>query len=140
MLRVVLDTNVIVTALRSRRGAAYRLLQLVGTRKFEHVLSVGLCFEYEAALKRPEVGIALSSETIDDILDYLCNAALRYEIHFLWRPTLPDPGDDLVLELAVRASCDAIVTYNLSDFVGIDRFGLVAMSPAAFLRKIGSLP
>jgi hypothetical protein len=62
--------------------------------------------------------------------------AVRQEIFFLWRPFLKDPGDDLVLEAAVAADCDSIVTYNLRDFAGIDRFDLRALSPGAFLNEL----
>ena len=74
---------------------------------------------------------------IDDILDYVCAAGQRQLIYFLWRPTLPDPSDDLVLEVAVHGQCDRIVTFNTRDFVGSDRFGVRVETPAAFLRSIG---
>jgi len=137
---VVLDTNVLVAALRSQNGAAYRVLSLVGSGAFEHALSVALVFEYEDVIKRPNVGITLPHRVIDDILDFLCSAALRRRIHFLWRPVLPDPGDDLVLEVAVEAQCTSIVTYNVRDFVGSERFGIRVLTPRQFLHAIGSPP
>lgn len=138
--RVVLDTNVLVAALRSRKGAAYRLLSLVGTGAFEHALSVALAFEYEDVLTRPSVGITLPRQVTDDILDFLCSAARRRRIHFLWRPVLPDPRDDLVLELAVEAQCMAVVTYNVRDFAGSERFGIRVLTPQQFLDTLGDPP
>ena len=134
--RVVLDTNILVAGLRSNRGASYQVLSLIGTGRFVHVVSVALLFEYESALTRPEVEIRLSRSAINDILDYVCATADRQQIHYLWRLTLSDPGDDLVLEVAAQGACDRIVTFNLRDFTGIDRFGLRAETPASFLGSI----
>lgn len=135
-LQVVLDTNVVVAALRSRRGAAHRLLSLVGTGAFEHSLSVGLLFEYEAALTRPGIGILLPRRRLEDVLDYLAASARRQQIHYLWRPVLRDPSDDLVLEVAVAGGCQAIVTYNVRDFAGSDRFSIRVVTPAQFLAAM----
>jgi len=135
--RIVLDTNVLVAGLRSRLGASNRLLSLIGTGRFVHVVSVALLFEYETAVMRPESGIALSRSAIDDVLDYLCAAGQRQHIYFLWRPTLPDPSDDLVLEVAVHGRCDRIVTFNTRDFAGSERFGIRVETPASFLRSMG---
>jgi putative PIN family toxin of toxin-antitoxin system len=132
----VLDTNVLVSGLRSRRGAAFRLLSLMGTGAFEHCLSVGLLFEYESALKRPGMVAKLSPRQLDAILDYLCSSAHRQEIYYLWRPALRDPSDDLVLEVAVAGECQSIVTYNVRDFVGSERFGIRVQTPAEFLTEL----
>ena len=137
MRRIVLDTNVLVAGLRSSLGASHRVLSLVGSGRFTHVVSVALLFEYEAAVKRPESGIRLPRPAIDDILDYVCAAGERQPIYFLWRPTLPDPSDDLVLEVAVHGRCDRIVTFNTRDFVGLARFGIQVETPAEFLRSLG---
>jgi len=134
---VVLDTNVLVAGLRSSLGASHRVLASVGTGRFVHVISVALLFEYEAAVKRPEAGIRLPPAVVDDVLDYLCAAAQRQQIFFLWRPVLRDPNDDLVLEVAVNGQCDRIVTFNVRDFAGADRFGIRVETPAAFLRFLG---
>lgn len=137
MRRVVLDTNVLVAAVRSNRGAAFQLLSLVGTGRFEHVLSVALVFEYEAVLSRPATGVRLPRRAIEDTLDYLCHTGILRHIDFLWRPILADPNDDFVLEVAVGGSCDTIVTFNLRDFRGAERFGLWVQTPQVFLRSIG---
>lgn len=138
-VRIVLDTNIIVAGLRSRRGAAYRLLSLLGTGAFEHCLSVALLFEYEAVVKRPETGIRLSQQQLEDTLDYITASAHLQTIHYLWRPTLPDPGDDLVLEVAVAGACRTIVTYNTRDFVGSERFGIRPVIPAEFLARVEAI-
>lgn len=133
--RVVLDTNVLVAGMRSRQGASYRVLSLVGSEAFKHCLSVPLLFEYEDALKRPGI-VPVSMQAVDDILDYLCTTADRRQIYFLWRPLLPDAADDLVLEVAVAGRCDTIVTFNQRDFVGSDRFAVRVQTPATFLISL----
>lgn len=136
-IEVVLDTNVLVAGLRSRRGAAARLLSLVGTGRFGINVSVPLVLEYEAVLLRPELQIPIPAGVIDDVLDYHCAVARQHEIFFLWRPQLKDAGDDMILELAVKAGCQYIITYNERDFAGCERFGISAVTPGAFLRHIG---
>jgi putative PIN family toxin of toxin-antitoxin system len=137
--RIVLDTNVLVSGLRSRRGASNRLLSLIGTGRFTHVVSVALLFEYEAAVTRPESGIRLKRSAINDVLDYVCSTAHRQAIYFLWRPSLPDPSDDLVLEVAVHGRCETVVTFNVRDFAGSERFGVHAQTPRDFLQSLGAV-
>ncbi len=141
MTRIVIDTNVVVSALMSRRGASFRLLSLVGPGQFDISLSVPLVLEYEDAAKRwAGSRIALSEQDIDDVIDYLCAVADHHKVYFLWRPMLKDPKDDMVLELAAGAGCSLIVTHNVSDFQGVERFGIEAIPPQAFLERIGALP
>lgn len=137
---VVLDTNVLVAGLRSQLGAAFDLLTLVGTGRFGINVSVPLLLEYEDVLARPELGLPIGAEAIDGVLDYHCSVARRHDIFFLWRPVLKDPGDDMVLELAVKARARFIVTYNQRDFAEAGRFGIEAVTPGEFLRKIGFYP
>jgi putative PIN family toxin of toxin-antitoxin system len=134
--RVVLDTNVVVAALRSRRGASYQLLSLLGEDRFEIAVSVPLMLEYEDVLARSLGEGPYSRQEIEDLLDFFCQAAHRQRIFFLWRPYLPDPKDDMVLELAVAAGCEAIVTFNTRDFVGAERLGLRIDTPGSFLRSL----
>ena len=135
--RIVIDTNVLVSALRSSRGASYRLLMLVGGADFEIAVSVPLVLEYEDVLKRMPEDTGLSDVDVEDFIDYLCEVAHRQEIHFLWRPVLRDSRDDLVLELATEAGCAVVVTHNVKDFAGSERFGVTAITPGEFLRSIG---
>jgi len=134
MERIVLDTNVLVSAMRSDRGPAYRLLGQVGTGRFEISVSVALVFEYESVLHR---ATTLERGDFDDLLDYLCSVAHRQKIFYLWRPLLRDPGDDLVLELAVSSGSRTIVTFNKRDFAAADRFGIEVRDPAEYLQQSG---
>lgn len=137
---MVLDTNVLVAALRSRRGAYHRLLKLVGDPRWRTNLSVPLLLEYEDVLKQPDVGHPLSPEQVDDVLDFLCASASLREIFYLWRPILTGPKDDFVLEVAVESGCDDIVTFNMRDFAGAEKFGVTAIRPQEFLRELGEIP
>lgn len=138
--QIVLDTNVLVAGLRSQRGASFRLLSLVGTARFEINLSVPLVMEYEEVLMREVAGRHVPRSVVEDVLDFHCIVAHRHRVFFLWRPLLRDPDDDMVLELAVAAGCDRIVTHNLRDFIGVERFGLRAVTPPTFLNEIGDEP
>lgn len=139
MQRVVVDTNVFVSALLSQRGASYRLLTLLDKQLFQFSLSVPLVVEYEDAAKRILPQTRLTEEDLDAILDYVCLMGDKHQIYYLWRPFLKDPHDDMVLELAVAAGCDAIVTFNMKDFAGVETFGLKILTPTDFLRRIGQL-
>jgi predicted nucleic acid-binding protein len=134
---VVLDTNVLEAAFRSRRGASFAVLSLVGTGRFEVAVSVPLVLEYEEVLLRHADERERPETSVRDLLDYLCSTGRRQPIFFRWPAMLPDPSDDMVLELAVAAGCDAIVTHNRRHYRGIHRFGIRVLSPAEFLDEIG---
>ena len=132
-MRIVLDTNVLISALRSSGGASFLLLSELGSADIELNVSVPLVLEYEATCKRLAHELGLTHQDIDDVVDYLCAIAEHREIYYLWRPQLPDPRDDMVLELAVE--CEAqIVTHNVRDFVGSERFGVTARTPQELLK------
>ncbi|HEX5718717.1 MAG TPA: putative toxin-antitoxin system toxin component, PIN family [Thermoanaerobaculia bacterium] len=130
----MLDTNVLVSAFRSREGVAFRLVSLLREGRFEISVSVPLILEYEDVLLR---ATALSEEAVLSVVQYLSSVAHRQKIYFLWRPSLPDPKDDMVLELAVASRATHIVTYNGKDFAAAERFGIQAVTPKAFLDVIG---
>lgn len=135
MIRVVLDTNVLVAAMISRDGASFQLLEMLGEvgPRFQPCLSVPLVLEYESALRRHEP----KEGDVDKLLQFMCAIGDRRQIYFLWRPFLSDPSDEMVLEVGVEASVDAIVTYNLKDFKGVkERFGIRVISPSDFLREL----
>ncbi len=139
MPQIVIDTNVLYAGLRSQRGYSFRLLQLVGTGKFDINLSVPLLLEYEDVMYRDLSKLQVSPPAIEAVLNYHCAVANHHKIFFLWRPFLRDPKDDLVLELAVAARCDYIVTFNQRDFQGVEKFALQAVSPKEFLSLFGEV-
>ena len=136
--RVVLDTNVLVAASRSRLGASFALLQAMRNRQFLVLLSVPLMLEYEAVLKRPEQ-LAASGRSVlmtDAFLDALCLCGEAVHLHYLWRPQLRDPADEMVLETALNGRADVLVSMNIRDFATAGRFRLKVATPGAFLRQL----
>lgn len=134
--RAVLDSSVLVAGLRSRRGASFRLLQLLRGGAYEIALSVPLVLEYESVLVRFASELGLSSRDVPALLNYFCSVAVQQSIHYLWRPQLRDPRDEFVLELAVAAGCHAVVTHNRRDFVGSSALGVEILSPSQFLHLV----
>ena len=135
-MRVVLDSCVIYSGLRSRLGGSYRILQLIPQKHFEVVVSVPLVLQYEDVLSRSEGMEHVSNGEVVEFLDGYIAQAQRTKVSFLWRPFLADGGDDLVLEAAVAGGAEAIVTFNLRDFGGIDKFGIRAITPKTFIQEL----
>ena len=136
MNEIIIDTNVLFAGLYSASGASYKLLGLLVSSDFEITLSTPLLFEYEDVLKRNQVLLNLEPTEIEIILDNLCRLAHFQKVYFLWRPYLPNPKDDMVLELAVAANNQIIVTHNLKDFAGVNKFGVEAITPKQFLERL----
>ena len=139
LYQVVIDTNVVVSALRSKRGAYYLLLSLLGKGKFDIYISVPLVLEYEEATRKARWKGKPHGNYISDIIDYICLVGKQRKIHFLWRPRGCDPRDEMVLEVAVASCCNAIVTYNKKDFTEAKSFGIELLTPKEFLVRIGVL-
>ncbi len=137
---IVMDTSVWIAALGSRLGASFRLLERIDSGRFTLNVSVPLILEYESAAKREAKRLGLTTKDIDDLLDYICTVAKPWPISYLWRPSLPDPGDEMVLELAVTARSSAIITFNERDFAAASQFGLRILRPGVFLKEIGDFP
>lgn len=141
MPRVVLDTDVIVTALRSATGGSNAILREVAHGRLTPLVTPAQFLEYEAVLKRPEQRLAhgLELQDIDRFLAALASACEAVEVSFQWRPQLSDPNDEMVLEAAVNGRADALVTHNVRDFAkGAARFGLQVLRPGELLKEFRS--
>ncbi|BAK65455.1 hypothetical protein SLG_07800 [Sphingobium sp. SYK-6] len=141
MHRVVLDTDVIVTALRSAEGGSNAVLRHAALGRLTPLVTPALFLEYEAVLKRPEQRLAhgLGLREIDRFLAALASASEAVEVSFQWRPQLSDPNDEMVLEAAVNGRADALITHNVRDFVkGAQRFGLHVLRPGDVLKELRS--
>ena len=136
---IVIDTSVLIAALRSPSGASFQVMQLIGRGEFATAVSVPLVLEYESVAKREIDNLTIDAEDVDDLIDYICRVSQHAEIFYTWRPQLRDPDDEMVLELAISSRSDAIITFNRRDFAGAERFGIQIMTPVEFLREIGVL-
>ena len=135
MLDIVIDTNVLLSAVYLDRGANYKLLSIIDGKKFVVNISTTLLYEYEEILKlKSKLGIAY----VDSILDYICLIGKKNSIFYLWRPKLKDVDDDFLLELAVKSS-SIMVTLNGKDFKPASEFGIKVMTPKKFLKHIGEI-
>jgi putative PIN family toxin of toxin-antitoxin system len=134
--RIILDTNVLYAGLYSSEGASYQILRAIERGQIRTILSTSLLFEYEDILKRKKLELGLSEKKIEAVLDNLCRLSEHQKIYYLWRPFLKDPNDDHILEVAVASQTEIIVTHNIKDFNGIDRFGIRAITPKQLLKEI----
>ncbi len=141
MRRIVLDTDVVVTALRSASGGSNAVLMAVAHGQLVPLVTPALFLESEAVLKRPEQRLAhgLDLFAIDRFLAALAAASEAVEISFRWRPQLRDANDEMVLETALNGQADALVTHNMKDFtVAAKKFGLRILRPGELLKEIRS--
>jgi putative PIN family toxin of toxin-antitoxin system len=138
-MHVVFDTSLLVSAVRSQAGASYALLAGLPHPRYKFCLSVALYMEWQAVLSRPEhLPPGQSAQTARGFLRYLASIAHLQDVHYLWRPFLRDPADDMVLELAIAAQARYIVTHNLRDFDRTISMGVIAISPGDFYQRIQS--
>jgi putative PIN family toxin of toxin-antitoxin system len=137
-MRAVLDTSVVVAALRSRRGPANKILFRVARREMIPLGTPSVFLEYEEVLKRPEQRLAhgLTLVQVDDFLAELAALMEPVEVRYQWRPQLRDPGDEMILEAAINGHADVLVTYNVRDFAGVERmFGIRVMTPVELVGR-----
>lgn len=140
-MRIVLDTSVVVSGLRTRLGAGNAVLREVAQLRLVPLANPPLFLEYEDVLKRPEHRLVhgLSLEAIDEFLAEFAALIEPVEVHFQWRPQTPDPNDEMVLETAINARANAVVTYNVADFAAAaKRFKISVLRPPDLLKKVRS--
>ena len=143
-MKIVIDTNIVLSALFSNRGASNKLLVwLFKNKKKYNVVSNTLVTEFEDVLTREKNLKQYNNLEKEDILafiDDICLISYHQSIHFLWRPFLTDSNDDMVLEVAVNANIGAIITFNPKDFKGVkESFGIDIFTPKEYLTKIGAI-
>jgi len=138
-VRLVLDTDVVVAAMRSPRGASAAILRAARKGRANLLLSVALALEYEAVCHQAEHRLAsgLSDWEIDVFVTAIVAMAEPVKTHFLWRPQLRDAGDEMVLEAAVNGRADALVTFNVRDFgTAPSHFGIEVLLPREAIRRV----
>ena len=137
--RVVLDTNVIFAGLDSKTGASRQIMLRLADDEFAAFTSGLLFAEYCGVLHRHRDRFGLTAAELDDFLDGLASLMYAQEIHFQWRPLLPDAKDDMVLECAIAAGADFLVTFNIRDFSNGAGFTPQIVTPAQFLLRLRDL-
>jgi putative PIN family toxin of toxin-antitoxin system len=140
--KLVIDTNVIVASLRSVKGASAALMLHVAEKRIKPLLTVALVLEIESVLCRPEqlAASGLTLELVQGFVDELCALSEPVQIHFAWRPMLHDAADEMVLEAAVNGQADALVTFNLKDFLpAASSLGMEVIAPVTALRVFNLL-
>ncbi len=137
-MKLVLDTDILVAAIRSDGGASRRILVAALNGQFDMLVSTSLLIEYEAVMTRPKhlEASSLASEDVGILLDAVAGIAKPVRLAFHWRPTLRDPDDDMVLETAVNGGATAIVTFNVKDFEGARQFGIDVLKPGEIVLKM----
>ena len=137
---IVIDTNVLVAALRSTLGHSRKLLRRVLLDEVLAGVSVPLFLEYEAVLTRSKhlASFGLSMEEVMEFLDGLAARLVPIEVSYLWRPQLRDPADEMVLEAAVNGGASHLVTWNIRDFGPAAYFGLEVVTPAEFVASLSA--
>ena len=132
-MRVVIDTNVLVAGLRRTGGASHAIILAVFERRVTPLLSVPLILEHEEVLKRPGLLPHLTPADVDVFLDLWCDRCEEQRIYFDWRPTVRDPDDDMLLELAVAGRVNFLVSSNIRDLGEVKKFGIAVVTPADFI-------
>lgn len=135
---VVLDTNVLISSLMSATGTSFRLVSFVRAGALRPAVTAPLVFEYDDVASRPGLLPHLSPSEITGFLDWFVSVSSQHKVHFLWRPLLRDPKDDMVLEAAVAASADYLVTFNTTDFHAASSLGVRVVTPLQLLALIPS--
>lgn len=132
--QIVLDTNVLISGLRSKRGASNALLQLLNDPRLKLHVSNALLFEYEQLLRREQTTLGLTDERIEALLDGFCTFGVQHHVSFIWRPTARDTDDDFLVDLAIAAHADFLVTFNVSDLQPVESYGIKVVTPKRMLE------
>lgn len=139
MVRAVLDTNILLSALRSRNGASHEILCRLVSRQFELVIGNTVLAEYDEVLKRecPRFGVPVA--TVDRFLDALCASSTYFQTSSFWKPALPDPDDEAIAQLALEAKVGYLVTCNQRHFPAERLPAIRVITPKELLQVLKSL-
>lgn len=139
MIRAVLDTNILVSALRSKNGASYEILSRLVKKEFELIIGNTVLAEYDEVLKRECPAFGIPVAIVDRFLDTLCASSTFYQTSSYWKPALPDPDDEAFAQLALEAKVGYLVTCNQRHFPSGRLPALRVVSPKEFLQALKSL-
>jgi predicted nucleic acid-binding protein len=125
-----------LSALKSSAGASFEVIRRLRAGAFTPAVTAPLVFEYQDVLSRPGLLPHLTQANVEGFIDWFVSLSSLHKVHFLWRPLLPDPKDDMVLEAAMASAADHLVTHNRSDFRAAAKLGVSVLTPAEFLSKL----
>ena len=131
-----MDTNVLVAAFRSRRGASFEIFRRLRLGEWTAVISNHLLYEYEEVLKRQALQVGMNLDDIDELLNAICARAEERILSHAWRPILHDPDDESLVQLAVESEARCIVSHNVRDLVPATALGVEVLQPRDFLAKL----
>jgi predicted nucleic acid-binding protein len=137
-MRAVMDTNVLIAAFRSRRGASFEVFRRLPLGEWTAVVSNHLVYEYEEVLKRDAPLLDLSLDDVDTVLNAVCARAEEWPLPPGWEPILDDPDDEPLVQLAVESGVRRIVTHNIGHLQPAARLGVEVLKPVDFLAKLGA--
>lgn len=135
-MKAVMDTNVILSALRSRHGASFEIFRRLRHGEWSAVISNHLLFEYEEVLKREATALNLTFGDIDELLNFICARAEEHLLSPTWQPVLSDSDDEPLVQLAVESSCMRVVTHNIRHLQPALKLGLEVLNPREFLVRL----
>jgi len=135
-LRAVLDTNVLVAALRSRSGASFEIFRRLLKNEWTAILSNHLIYEYEEVLKRQAVTFTLNYNDVDELLSAICARAEEISLRHHWDPVLADPDDEPLVQLAQESGALVIVTHNTRHLHPATQLGIQVLKPREFMAKL----
>lgn len=135
-MKAVMDTNVLVAALRSKQGASFEILRRLRIAEWTAVLSNHLLYEYEEVLKRQAPELGLSLEDVDQLLNALCARAEECLLSHAWQPILTDPDDEPLVQLAIESDALRIVSHNVRHLQPAVRLGVEVLRPREFLDRL----
>jgi putative PIN family toxin of toxin-antitoxin system len=133
-LQIVMDTSVLIAGMRSKTGVSNAFLRLLNDPRVRFHISNALLFEYDEVLRREQDALRLADQDIEDVLDGFCTMSEKHYRLFAWRPISTDPDDDFVVDLALSARVDYLVTYNLRDLQFVEQYGIKVRTPQRVLE------
>jgi putative PIN family toxin of toxin-antitoxin system len=131
-VRIVLDTNVVVSGLLSGARPPGQILDRVVTGEFHPCVDDRLLAEYDDVLHRPR--LKLDPRRVETFLAFVRESAVHVTCPTS-DITLPDPDDVALLEVAISAAAQCLITGNLKHFPEDQRAGVLVMSPAEFIAR-----
>lgn len=136
-MRAVMDTNVLVSAFRSRQGASYEVYRLLRLGQWRCLVSNHLLLEYEEQLTRQASDLCLGAPEIDEVLNLVCGRGEQWTLRYDWLPVLAnDPDDEPLVQLAHESTGRLIVTHNIRDLQSCAGLGISILRPSEFLGKL----